>query len=437
MKYKAIIFDFDGVLVDSEKIHMQASNLVFDALFHFTISEKEYDSRYVGLPDNALYDLVLKEKNIAYTPEIMETIIKNKVVTYKKIIHDLPVLHSIPGVRAFIEAMAEKVEHLGICTAAARDEIDVTLDKLEDGALKKYFKTIVTIENVHEGKPSPEGYLLAAHKLGILPAECLVIKDTQKGANAAKAAGMDVAIITTLHPKFYFQDVNFIADHYDEIASWMEHTKWDELKLQSENTVFTQSEKTELLTALQDMFKEFKQDLAVRGFESKNTEENHFAFEPHFNRDGELVLSMDIAYELAREHFIKLLKEELHRRFGADLDNKIIFDILQSPLINIAYESKHTIENFVDKTFELMIKNNNSLFDTLSFVCRPKFYNEHLNIELDVPLMYQESFKLHIQNEVRREFGDEIADSIAFEMPPPAYQDKNRLLNLRLAPKGF
>ena len=96
--------------------------------------------------------------------------------------------------------------------------------KFELSFLKKYFKTIVTIDDVRESKPSPEGYLLAAHRLSVPPHECLVIEDTQKGANAAKSAGMSVIAITTSHEKSYFREVDFIAENYQEIAQWIEQT---------------------------------------------------------------------------------------------------------------------------------------------------------------------------------------------------------------------
>lgn len=221
MKHKAIIFDFDGVLVDSERMHLQAANQVFSSL-NFTIHETEYFQRYVGLPDNIVFDLILKEKNLSFRPEEIEIMKQNKISAYKNIIQQLPFIHGIPGVKPFIDTMAEKMEHFGVCTAAAREEVETTLEKLEHGSLKKYFKTIVTIDDVCEGKPSPEGYLLAAQRLLVSPHQCLVIEDTQKGANAAKAAGMDVVAITTSHEKAHFKHVDFIADNYQEIADWIQ-----------------------------------------------------------------------------------------------------------------------------------------------------------------------------------------------------------------------
>jgi beta-phosphoglucomutase len=111
---------------------------------------------------------------------------------------------------------------MAIYTCATREEIEATLAKLENGSLKAFFKHIVTIEDVSAGKPSPEGYLLAAKYLGVDPKDCLVIEDTQRGANAALAAGMQVAAIaTTSRDKTVFRNVTFAADSYSEIDSWL------------------------------------------------------------------------------------------------------------------------------------------------------------------------------------------------------------------------
>lgn len=219
MKYKAIIFDFDGVLFDSEKIHLQASNQVFREL-GFTISEKEYFQRYVGLSDNDVFDFILNEKNIQFNPEQVKSLRQDKVAAYKKIINSSEFLYGISNVKNFIEAY-EAIARFAICSGATREEIESTLEKLENGKLKKYFKYIISIEDVAKGKPSPEGYILTAQRLNLSPQHCLAIEDTPKGVSAAKDAGMSVVAITTSLSKSHFSNVDFIAENYNEIDAWI------------------------------------------------------------------------------------------------------------------------------------------------------------------------------------------------------------------------
>lgn len=218
--YKAIIFDFDGVLFDSEKIHMQACNQIFHTL-GFTIPEKEYFQHYVGLSDNEMFDLVLKEKNILLKSEQVKLLRQDKINAYKTIINANDSLDGVYNIKNFLETYTKTINHFAICSGANREEIEATLDKLENGELRKYFKYIITIDDINFGKPSPEGYLLAANRLNVPPQLCLAIEDTPKGIAAAKSAGMTVVAITTSYAKSILKDANFIADNYDEIADWM------------------------------------------------------------------------------------------------------------------------------------------------------------------------------------------------------------------------
>lgn len=220
MKYQAIIFDFDGVLFDSEKIHLQACNQVFHC-FGFAISEAEYFQCYVGLSDNEMFPLIFSDKNIPAEPSQIKVLIQNKIKAYKAIINQSQSLAGVAGVKSFIKSYANKLKQFAICSGATREEIEATLSKLEGGRLRQYFNPIITVDDVTAGKPSPEGYLLAAKQLGVLSQYCLAIEDTKRGVEAAKSAGMDVIALTTSHDKSVFNNVSFIANDYGEIDSWI------------------------------------------------------------------------------------------------------------------------------------------------------------------------------------------------------------------------
>lgn len=218
MKFKALIFDFDGVLFDSEKIHLQACNQVFQSL-GFTILEQEYFQKYVGLSDNEMFPLILNNTNFQFDNRQIENFRMQKIDAYKNIINDSETIDSFLDVKKFIRLSSQKIKTFAICSGATRTEIDATLEKLEKGEFKHFFTDIITIDEISKGKPSPEGYLLAAQRLNISPKYCLAIEDTQTGATAAKNAGMSVAAISAHHSDY--KNVDLIAKSFKEIHEWI------------------------------------------------------------------------------------------------------------------------------------------------------------------------------------------------------------------------
>ena len=220
MTVKAIIFDFDGVLFDSEKLHLQACNKVFEKL-GFTISEDEYFQKYVGLSDDIMFESIFHNKKISHSSTQTKLHRMRKIEEYKTIIHEIKYLEGVDGIKEFLKTYSKSINNFAICSGATKTEIDATLELLEGGSLKKHFKVITTKDNISEGKPSPEGYLLTADRLNIPPENCLVIEDTPFGITAAKAAGMKVVALTTTHNSTSLNNADFIASHYYSIDEWM------------------------------------------------------------------------------------------------------------------------------------------------------------------------------------------------------------------------
>lgn len=216
MQFKAIIFDFDGVLFDSEKIHLHACNQVFLPL-GFTIPEKVYFERYVGLADKEMFELILEDQQVCYPQDKVVELRQNKISAYKEYITNLPSLDGVQGVKGFLYRFKSAFEHFAICSSATRDEIETTLEKLESGCLRAYFKEIIAIDDVKCGKPSPEGYLLTAARLNVQPQACLVVEDSPVGVMAAKSAGMTVFGITTSHTEAELKKADHVVKNYDEI----------------------------------------------------------------------------------------------------------------------------------------------------------------------------------------------------------------------------
>lgn len=222
---KAIIFDFDGVMFDSEPIHWEACNSV---LIHvgFTIPYGDYLKRYVGLADAEMFPQILSDYGYNIAPDEIRQLVKQKVKAYEHIIESSNDVKSVPGLAKFIEYVRQDVPALAICSASTRGEINAVISKIENGDLKKYFEVLTTSEEVSAGKPDPEGYLKTAKKINVNPEQCLVIEDTKNGVLAAKNAKMKVVAITTTNKKDVLKDADLVVDSFQELMD-----KWKEISL--------------------------------------------------------------------------------------------------------------------------------------------------------------------------------------------------------------
>jgi HAD superfamily hydrolase (TIGR01509 family) len=182
----AIIFDFDGVLVDSEPVHEAAIRAAMAGLgMRFTA--EDYRTRYLGLDDRDIYAAVarahgrtLSEPELAGLRErkwahVRESFAAGRAAPF-------------PGAVQLFRA-ASAACSVAICSGARREEIDFVLARLE---LRGLARVIVSADEVARSKPDPESYLLATRRLGVPARECVAIEDTDKGVAAARGAGVRV-----------------------------------------------------------------------------------------------------------------------------------------------------------------------------------------------------------------------------------------------------
>lgn len=178
---KAVIFDMDGVIIDSEPIHFEVDMQTMKDL-GCNISAKELE-KYVGTTNEYMFADIKKNYNISKS---IEEIINYKVEkTKQKIIQSD--LEPIEGIKELLSELKNKNIPTAIASSSPRRFIDVVVSKFK---LQDYFKFIVSGEEVANGKPAPDVYIETAKKLGILPRDCTVIEDSKNGVLAAKAAGM-------------------------------------------------------------------------------------------------------------------------------------------------------------------------------------------------------------------------------------------------------
>jgi len=206
---KAIIFDCDGVIVDSEPHHLKAFQIVLESQ-GIALSKEAYFQKYLALDDKGLFETILKEHDRPVDNKVLKRLILMKRPLYKKLSEGTHFLY--PGVVEFVKKAEEKYK-LAIASGAFRGEIKAALDK---GSIRSAFPVIVSAQDVRHGKPDPEAYLTALAKLNTIspvatihPGECVVIEDALKGVAAAKAAGMKCLAVTNSYP---YDQLEKIAD---------------------------------------------------------------------------------------------------------------------------------------------------------------------------------------------------------------------------------
>ncbi len=214
--FQALIFDFDGVILDSEPLHYEACSFVLKQS-GLALSYEEYVEKYLGFSDKEMFPKLFSSRNFSFSLDKINALIEEKTKQYQEIIRQVDSLPMIDSVDRYIDYISQKIPKVAICSGSTRNEIMAVLTKLKQGKLQTYFNTIVTSEDVQQGKPSPEGYLLTAKRLNVSPSECLVIEDTPHGVEAAKAAGMHVVAVLTSYKKDQLQHADKIITHFNQL----------------------------------------------------------------------------------------------------------------------------------------------------------------------------------------------------------------------------
>ncbi len=187
----AFIFDMDGTVVDNMRVHNQTWQLVL-ADEGVQIDIDDFNRQTTGKKTHEILRLYLGER--ATSVEIAR-ISEKKEDIYRQVFR--PYLRAIAGLPGFLEETRRLHIPVGLATSAGKINIEYTLSGT---GLKPYFDVLVGGEEVLQGKPDPEIFLLAAQRLGVLPQHCLVFEDALLGVEAACRAGMQAVAITTTIP---------------------------------------------------------------------------------------------------------------------------------------------------------------------------------------------------------------------------------------------
>jgi HAD superfamily hydrolase (TIGR01509 family) len=216
---RTIIFDFDGILVDSEPLIMKLIQEMA-AGEGWLLSEEDYYRDYLALDDRGIIEHLWRSHGRSISPARRDELLAWKVRAYEKIIHNgLP---AIPGAAEFVLSAAGHFP-LAIASGSLLAEIEHLLRKL---GLREKFTVLATADDCQRSKPDPEIYLKALSRLQELPqlrepllqaGECLAIEDAPFGVVAAHAAGMKCLALAHSRPQSELQHADWVARQFAEV----------------------------------------------------------------------------------------------------------------------------------------------------------------------------------------------------------------------------
>lgn len=209
---KAVIFDFDGIIVDTEPIHYQAFQEVLNPL-GLGYPWEEYIELYIGFDDRDAFREVFRKAARDLDEQFLDRLINKKADVFEKIVSEG--VRPYPGAVELVRSLSGVIP-VALCSGALSRDIGPILRQL---SISDAFDVVVTADDVRASKPDPESYLLAFSRLAmafpeksIIPAECLAIEDTPSGIASALKAGLGVLAVTNSYPAEKLGDAASVTD---------------------------------------------------------------------------------------------------------------------------------------------------------------------------------------------------------------------------------
>jgi beta-phosphoglucomutase len=210
-----VIFDFDGVIVNSEPLHFRAFEQVA-ADEKIELTEEEYYRELIGFDDKGAWKHLFAARRRELDPKTFLRVMTRKLEVMRELIGRRH-YKALPGAEECIRGLWRNYP-LAICSGALREEIETMLEGV---SLRDCFGVIVAAEDVAVGKPDPSGYLLATRLVGekihrkLEPADVLVVEDAPKVVNSVKQVGFPVLALTSSHPAEQFAEADWVVKSLD------------------------------------------------------------------------------------------------------------------------------------------------------------------------------------------------------------------------------
>jgi len=205
---KAVIWDMDGVIADTAPYHFKAWQKIFQKRgVNFT---QDDFTHYFGQRNDTIIRNTLGGQ---ISQSEVDAIANEKERTYRKFVKQN--IKPLPGAIKLIRSLGEHGFKIALASSAPIENIRLVTQGL---GIENCFQAIVTGRDVIEGKPSPQGFLLAAQKLGVEPKNCVVIEDAIAGVTASKRAGMHCIAVTNTHPRESLREADLIVDTLEAVS---------------------------------------------------------------------------------------------------------------------------------------------------------------------------------------------------------------------------
>jgi beta-phosphoglucomutase-like phosphatase (HAD superfamily) len=212
---RAIVFDFDGVIANSEPLHLRCYQDVL-ADVGFTLSARDYYARYLGFDDEGAFKAMAVDRGLSWSDAEISRLITAKMARMEALERDVSVL--FPGASDAIRRAAAAAP-LAIASGALGVEIRRVLDRDD---LARYFVAIVSADDTPIGKPAPDPYLLAVARLGeaigpVAPSQCVAIEDSHWGLQSARAAGLRTVAVAHTYDEAQLIDADLVIGSIDRL----------------------------------------------------------------------------------------------------------------------------------------------------------------------------------------------------------------------------
>ena len=211
-KLKGVVFDMDGVIIESEHTHYQA---ICEAMGdEMDQTYQTFLSKCTGGDERFAMGRLAEFCGIEYDESIFQQWSQRKAEAYRRLVSKSA--KAMPGAIDLVCSVAEKFP-IGLATGSRRSDVEAAFSTLAGGKLNGLFQSIVTSDDVAKTKPDPATYAKAAEGMGVSPSDCLAIDDSPNGVSSAKKAGMKVLGITAIHDNSSLRDADWHLRSLEEV----------------------------------------------------------------------------------------------------------------------------------------------------------------------------------------------------------------------------